>query len=152
MSSLSYNCKAQGATEYINFYNVITPKLNSIASNKAQFYGQNFSNFYSELQNKNMGIAVFNYEAKTDPGTKYYVLTLIFTEINIWSLAMKNSFQYPMVAITFENEIPKQIDDIAKSNHLKWNDSIAQFFADMKIEKIEFIGINGYDSADRSLK
>ncbi|WP_292011079.1 hypothetical protein, partial [Chryseobacterium sp.] len=40
--------KAQTTTDYINFYNDVTPKLNSIIPNKTQFYGKPFSNFYSE--------------------------------------------------------------------------------------------------------
>jgi len=35
---------------------------------------------------------------------------------------------------------------------MQWNSTISQFFSNMKIEKIEFIGLNGYNSTDNSLK
>ena len=49
-----FSCKAQTTTDYINFYNDVVPKLNTIIPNKTQFYGQNFSNFYNELLSKNV--------------------------------------------------------------------------------------------------
>lgn len=57
---------AQTIDDYINFYNVITPKLNIIASHKTQFYGQNFSSFYNELSQKEIGIVDLDYDAKKD--------------------------------------------------------------------------------------
>ncbi|SHG24941.1 hypothetical protein [Chryseobacterium vrystaatense] len=147
-----YNCKAQTATQYITFYNELVPKLNTIIPNKTQFYGQNFSNFSNELMNKNIDIVLLNYEPKMDPGSKYYVLRLYFSNMRMWSVASENSFRYPSISVTFQNEIPKQIEDIAKQNNMQWNNTIQQFFANMKIEKITFIGMNGYNSPDRTVK
>ena len=155
----NYNCKSQTRTtdyitfiDYVNFYNNVVPKLNSIVPYKTQFYGQNFSNFYTELQNKNINIILLNYDAKTDPGSKYYILRLFFSTMKTWSFAINNSYRFPIVDITFEDEIPSQIKTMVEQSNSQWNSSFVQFFANMKIEKIKFIGVNGYNSADRSLK
>jgi len=142
------NCKAQTTSDYITFYTELVPKLNTIAANKTQFYGQNFSNFYNELLNKNISIVHLSCDYKIHPGTKYYVLRLFFEDSGMWSVASNNSFQYPWVSITFENEIPSQIKDMVLQNYGVWNSNFAQFFSNMKIEKIKFIGVNGYDSND----
>lgn len=53
----------------------------------------------------------------------------------MWNIALENSFRLPAISITFENEIPKQIENLAKLNDMKWNFAIAQFFANMKNRK-----------------
>ncbi|WP_332452437.1 hypothetical protein [Chryseobacterium aquaticum] len=148
-----YNCRAQTTTnDYITFYNDVVPKLNSIVPTKTQFYGQNFSNFSNELQNKNIDVVLLTYDTKTAPGIKYYVLNLFFTNHVMWSIANDNDYQLPAISITFENEIPSQIEQLTIQNQGKWNSNLAQFFSNMKIESIRFIGLNGYNSQDNSLK
>ncbi len=149
-----HNCKAQSASvnEYITFYNGIVPKLNMVASNKTQFYGQNFSKFNTELINKNINAVNLWYASKTDTGIKYYMLALYFCDSNMDKPALDNKFQIPVIWITFENEIPPQIKSMVLQYHGEWNDTFAQFFSNMKIEKIEFGGINGYNSSDWSAK
>jgi len=148
-----YSCKAQVTTnDYISFYNEVAPKLNSMVPNKTQFYGQNFSIFYNELQNKNLDVILVNYDTKTDPGTKYYILRLYFAPVNMWSFAIDNKYEFPILDITFENEIPSQIKNMVEQSNSQWTYNMIQFFGNMKIEKIEFIGLNGYNSSDRSLK
>ncbi|WP_332452436.1 hypothetical protein [Chryseobacterium aquaticum] len=105
-----YNCKAQTTSDYITFYNDVVPKLDSMVPYKTQFYGQNFSNFYNELQSKNVNIIMLNYDTKTDPESKYYVLRLYFAPMYMRSFAIDNSYRFPIVDLTFENEIPKQIE------------------------------------------
>lgn len=95
---------------------------------------------------------MLNYDFKTDPGTKYYILRLYFSDMSMWSVASDNSYRFPIIDITFENEIPNQIKSMVEQSNSKWNSNFVQFFANMKIEKIEFIGVNGYNSQDRSLK
>jgi len=143
-------CKAQTVSDYIAFYNGVVPKLNNVAIYKTQFYGQNFSNFYTELQSKNINITMLFCDYKTDPGSKYYILKLFFCDGNMLRVASQNSFIYPRVIITFENEIPKQVDDMIQQNHAQWSPTFAQFFANMKIEKIDFIGVKGYNVDDFS--
>lgn len=145
---LTNNCKAQTTSDYIAFYNEVVPKLNIVAVNKTQFYGQNFSSFYNELLSKNIQVIKLGYDYKTDPGSKYYVLRLFFAEPEMWSVATDNPFQYPWVSITFENEIPYQIKSMVLQNQGQWNSTFVQFFSNMKIEKIKFVGINGYNSND----
>ncbi len=149
-----HNCKAQSASvnEYITFYNGVVPKLNTVAANKTQFYGHNFSEFYNELLNKNVNVVDLGYGSKTDTGTKNYILRLYFCDSNMDKPALDNKFQIPVIWITFENEIPPQIKSLVLQYHGEWNDTFAQFFSNMKIEKIEFGGINGYNSSDWSAK
>ena len=132
------NCKAQTANDYINFYNVITPKLNSIASNKTQFYGQNFSNFSNELQTKNINIKLINYDIQMEPSVKYNIVYLYFCDASLLGVSTTNSFRYPWVAITFENDLYIQIKNMIEQHHAQWNSTFAQFLYDKKIEKIEF--------------
>lgn len=146
-----YNCKAQTANDYINFYNDVVPKLNSIVPNKTEFYGQNFSTFYNELLSKNIHVVKLGYGYKEEPASKYYVLRLFFEDNDMWAFATKdkdNLLQYPWISITFENEIPSQIKDMVLQNQGQWNNTFMQFFSNMKIEKIKFIGVNGYNSTD----
>lgn len=149
-----HNCKAQSASvnDYITFYNGVVPKLNTVATNKTQFYGQNFSKFNTELINKNINAVNLGYASKTDTGIKYYMLALYFCDSNMDKPALDNKFQIPVIWITFENEIPPQIKSMVLQYHGEWNDTFAQFFSNMKIEKIEFGGINGYNSSDWSAK
>lgn len=147
-----YNCKAQTTNDYITFYNGVVPKLNTIAVNKTQFYEENFSNFYNELSNKSISIETFYCSYKTDPGSKFYVLNIFFEDSDLRSFALNYTYQYPYISIIFENEIPKEIESMVKQNYGVWNNNFAIYFSNMKIEKIDFVGINGYDNIDRSLK
>ncbi|MDN5478187.1 MAG: hypothetical protein L0G39_14730, partial [Chryseobacterium sp.] len=130
----------------------VVPKLNTVASNKTQFYGQNFSKFNIELINKNINIVDLSFDSKTDTGIKYYVLRLFFADSNMWSVASNQSFQYPWISITFQDEIPSQIKNMVSQSNGKWNNTFEQFFSNMKIEKIKFVGVNGYNSNDWSGK
>lgn len=147
-----YNFKAQTTNDYINFYGSIAPKLNTIAANKTQFYGQNFSNFYTALLTENISVVKLTYDYKTAPGSKYYILRLFFEDSEMWSIATDNTFQYPWISITFEDEIPSQIKNMVLQSQGEWDSNFAQFFSNMKIEKIKFIGLNGYDSNNWSEK
>ena len=120
--------------------------------NKTSFYGQNFSTFYNELQNKNIDVILVSYDYKTDLDSKYYVLRLLFNDTSMWKIASDNSYQFPSVSIIFENEIPNQIKDMVAQSQGQWTYNMIQFFANMKIEKIKFYGINGYNSSDRTVK
>ncbi|WP_419868302.1 hypothetical protein [Chryseobacterium sp. CT-SW4] len=147
--SINYS-KAQTATDYINFYNDVTPKLNSIIPNKIQFYGKPFSNFYSELQNKNIIVKGWIYDPKIVPSTKYYVLKIFLCDVNMIGTASRNSFTYPLIIVTFEDEIPSQVVNLMEQNHTIWDPTVAQFFSNLKIEKIEFTGVKGYNVKDYS--
>ncbi|WP_336958155.1 hypothetical protein [Chryseobacterium contaminans] len=54
--------------------------------------------------------------------------------------ALDNRYQIPVISITFEDEIPPQIKNMVQQYHGEWNTTFAQFFSNMKIEKIKFIG------------
>lgn len=140
--------KAQTNNDYIAFYNGVVPTLNTIAVNKTQFYGHNFSTFYNELLTKNVNVVSLSYGTKIDPSSEYFILDLFFEDSDMWSIATQNKYQYPWISITFENEIPNQIKNMVLQNQGQWNNTFVQFFANMKIEKIKFVGINGYDNID----
>jgi hypothetical protein len=149
-----HNNKAQSLSinDYITFYNEVVPKLNTITTNKTQFYGQEFSKFNTELINKNINIVNLGYGSKTDTGIKNYILRLYFCDANMDKPALDNSYQIPMISITFEDEIPPQVKSMVQQYHGEWNNAFVQFFSNMKIEKIKFIGLNGYNNYDRSPK
>uniref|UniRef100_UPI002630C4AA hypothetical protein n=1 Tax=uncultured Chryseobacterium sp. TaxID=259322 RepID=UPI002630C4AA len=111
-------CKAQTSTDFINHYNEVVPKLNAIVPNKTQFYGQNFSNFNSELQSKNAIPELWIYDTKISPSTKYHVLTLTFCSVNMLGTASRYSYQTPTIIITFETEIPyPQVQSLMEQYH-----------------------------------
>ncbi len=147
---LIYNCKAQTTTDYINMYNEVTPKLTSIIPYKTQYYNQNFSVFYNELQNKNINIIMMGCDYKTDFDTKYYILKLYPYNVKMIRIAADNSFVHPLIYITFKDQIPSQVDNLIFQYHAQWNPTFEQFFANMKIEKIDFIGVKGYNVKDYS--
>ena len=149
-----HNSRAQSFSvdDYIIFYNDVVPKLNTVASNKTQYYGQNFGAFYNELLNKNINIVNLGYGSKTDTGIKYYKLRLFFCDSNMDKPALDNKFQIPWITITFQDEIPPQIKNMVLQYHGEWNSTFVQFFSNMKIEQIDFIGVNGYNSNDWSGK
>lgn len=70
----------------------------------------------------------------------------------MWSVATDNTFQYPWISITFQDEIPVQIKQMVLQNNGKWDNSFVQFFSNRKIEKIKFVGINGYNSNNWAAK
>lgn len=148
------SCKAQtfSVNDYITFYNEIVPRLNTIASNKAQFYGQNFSKFNTEIHNKNINIVSLGYGSKTDTGIKNYILRLYFCDSNMDKPALDNRYQIPVVWITFKDEIPPQIKSMVQQCYGEWNNTFVEFFSNMKVEKIEFVGLDGYNSYNRSVK
>ena len=55
---ISFNCNAQRINDaaYVNYYNSVVPTLNAMATTKTQFYGQNFSAFYTAILNNNLTI------------------------------------------------------------------------------------------------
>ena len=146
-----FNCKSQTTLdEYITFYNGVSSKLNLIVPNKSQFINQNFSSFYNELKSKKITVITLGTGNKEANSPKDYILRLYFSGDS--TFALDNKYQYPVVWITFQTEIPKEVNTVIRSYYGDWNENIAQLFSTMKIEKIEFVGINGYNNPDRSIK
>jgi len=148
------SCNAQRVTQqqYINFYNEVTPKLNQIVPNKTQFYNQNFSSLYSEILNKNIIVDNIGVETKKANSKQLYILVLHFADDRILFYGADKQFQCPSIWITFTNEIPNQIYTMIQQNEGKWNSNYVTYFSNMVIEKIEFVGINGYKNPDRTVK
>ncbi|WP_292009577.1 hypothetical protein [Chryseobacterium sp.] len=149
---ITENIKAQTNTDYITFYNNTITKLNPIISNKTQFYDQPFSNFYNELQNKDVKVVGLFCDTKVTPGTKYYILKLFLSDMSMLRIASISSYNDPRISITFKDEIPNQVNNMISQYHAQWNPTFAEFFANLKIESIKFIGVRGYNSTDYSAK
>ncbi len=148
------SCNAQRIREdqYANFYNDISPKLNQIVPIKTQFYNQNFSSFYNVLNNNNViikGLSVVNAEQHSKHN---YTLVLYFSDDRMLLYGSNKGFQCPSVWITFQNEIPTQANSMMLQYEGNWNSNFATFFSNMIIQKIEFVGINGYKNPDRTVK
>lgn len=151
---LNINCNAQEITElkYTNFYNSITPKLNQLVPNKTQFYGQNFLKFYNEILSKRITVQRISTDGKIANSKLHYVLTLHFCDYNINSFAADKAYQYPVVRITFKNQIPDSTTNLIIQNQAYWNSTLLNEFSNMLLESIEFGGINGYNNNDRTIK
>ncbi|WP_347218525.1 hypothetical protein [Chryseobacterium sp.] len=123
-----HDMKAQSfpVDDYITFYNGLISKLSTIASDKTQFYGQSFSKFNTELNNKHINIVNLGYGSKTDSGIKNYILRLYFCDSNMDKPALDNRYQIPVIRITFEDEIPPQIKNMVKQYHGEWNNNFSQ--------------------------
>lgn len=144
----------QTTAEYISFYNVLTPKLNSIVPYKTNFYHQNFSEFYNELTAKHIDIVTIGvHERDGVARNELNRLVLYFCDGVTYRWALDNNYQIPIVWITFEELFPPtEIKDLAVLHHLYWHQDFLDFFANRKIEKIEFVDINGYNSSDTTIK
>lgn len=151
---ISISCNAQRIREdqYANFYNDIFPKLNQIVPIKTQFYNQNFSNFLTELINNNINVLGLSVVNAVEHSKHNYTLVLYFSDDRIHSYGVDKQFQYPAVWITFLNEIPIQANNMILKYEGNWNSNFATFFSNMIIQKIEFVGINGYKNPDRTVK
>lgn len=148
----SYICTAQNITtlQYVNYYNRITPKLNVIRQNKTQYYNQNFSMFYNRLVSQNLSVGKIGIQNKMATSNDMYTLALYFEDFNMASFGIEKEFQCPVVYVTFVNEIPKQINAMLRQYEGNWNSNFANFFSNMTVESIEFVGVNGYNSSDRT--
>ncbi|WP_396138668.1 hypothetical protein [Flavobacterium sp.] len=149
--STSYNCKAQriNDTAYINYYNDVSSKLNTMATTKTQFYGQNFSAFYTAILNNNLTIISIGVSPKMANSRQDYVLTLEFAKNSMVRYGIDRGYQHPLIDITFTNAIPAEIKDMLLQYKGYWNATYQQFFSNMVIENIAFGGTNGYNSPNR---
>ena len=144
--------KAQTVNDYINFYNTISPKLNAVAAVKSNYIHQDFSLFLNKLNTENIMINRVSYYPRNSSTEKIYIISLSFSNIDLNQAGLQNKYQLPVIWVTFENEVPQSFVSMVLQYQGKWNLQFEQFFANMKIEKIKFIGINGYDNPDRTPK
>ncbi|WP_187477882.1 hypothetical protein [Amniculibacterium sp. G2-70] len=144
--------KAQTVNDYINFYNTISPKLNAVASVKSNYIHQDFSLFLNKLNTENITIDWVSYYPRNSSTEKIYTIRLSFSNIDLSQAGLQQRYQLPVIWITFENEVPQSLVNMVLQYQGKWNLQFEQFFKNMKIEKIKFIGINGYNNPDRTPK
>jgi len=149
---ISFNCNAQRINDaaYINYYNSVVPTLNAMATTKTQFYGQNFSAFYTAILNNNLTIVSIDVGLKMANSRQDYVLTLLFTNNTMIRYGIDRGYQHPKIRITFTNAMPAEISDLLLQYKGNWNATYQQFFSNMVIESIAFGGTNGYNSPNRA--
>ena len=144
-------CKSQNKERYVNAYNNAVPQLRQVASSKHKFYMKNFSEFIAIIENK--GVVVDNYSYRERGlSPKIYDIILNFTNLDDHIVAEKNNFLSPYIMITLQEQVPDQIRQLTLKNNGKLTQEVKDLLADRKIVKIEFYGINGLASKDRSAK
>ncbi len=145
------NCNAQriNDTAYINYYNSLVPTLNAMVTTKTQYYGQNFSAFYTAILNNNLTIVSIGVGPKVANSRLDYVLTLKFASHAMINYGIDRGYQHPKIRITFTNAMPVEISDLLLQYKGYWNTTYQQFFSNMVIESIAFGGTNGYNSPNR---
>ena len=143
---------AQTVNDYINFYNSIAPKLNTIANVKSNYLHNNFSLFLNKLNSENITINRVSYYPRNSPTENIYTISIKFSDIDLTQAGLEHEYQLPVIWITFEDAIPLSLVGMVLQYKGKWNLQFEEFFKNMKIAKIKFTGINGYNNPDRTPK
>ena len=140
---LAVNSYYSQSKEYTELYNSITPKLQETAAIKQKFYGKEFSEFYKGLNNKGLKVIKLSYLSVPSNMKKINVLELNFLNDEQQYYAYKNKFAEPYIYIFLLDEIPQEIRAMVFNTHGFWNDDFAQFLSKLRIEKMEFYGLEG---------
>ena len=129
--------------EYTELYNNLTPKLQKTATIKQEFYGKEFSEFYKYLNNNKLKVVKLGYYNIPRTRKKINVLELGFLNDEQRDYAYKNDFAEPYIYIFLLDEIPQEIRTMVFNTHGFWNEDFAQFLSKLRIEKMEFYGLEG---------
>ena len=140
---LTVNSYYSQSKEYTELYNSITPKLQKTAAIKQEFYGKEFSEFYKYLNNKGLKVIKLSYLSVPSNMKKINVLELNFLNDEQQYYAYKNKFTEPYIYIFLLDEIPQEIRAMVFNTHGFWNEDFAQFLSKLRIEKMEFYGLEG---------
>ena len=140
---LTVNSYYSQSKEYTELYNSITPKLQETAAIKQKFYGKEFSEFYKYLNNKGLKVIKLSYLSVPSNMKKINVLELNFLNDEQQYYAYKNKFAEPYIYIFLLDEIPQEIRAMVFNTHGFWNEDFAQFLSKLRIEKMEFHGLEG---------
>ena len=140
---LVFNSYSSQSKEYTELYNSITPKLQETAAIKQKFYGKKFSEFYKYLNNKGLKVIKLSYLSVPSNMKKINVLELNFLNDEQQYYAYKNKFAEPYIYIFLLDEIPQEIRAMVFNTHGFWNEDFAQFLSKLRIEKMEFYGLEG---------
>lgn len=140
---LTVNSYYSQSKEYTELYNSITPKLQETAAIKQKFYGKEFSEFYKYLNNKGLKVIKLSYLSVPSNMKKINVLELNFLNDEQQYYAYKNKFAEPYIYIFLLDEIPQEIRAMVFNTHGFWNEDFAQFLSKLRIEKMEFYGLEG---------
>ena len=143
VSLLVVNSYYSQSKEYTELYNSITPKLQETAAIKQKFYGKEFSEFYKYLNNKGLKVIKLSYLSVPSNMKKINVLELNFLNDEQQYYAYKNKFAEPYIYIFLLDEIPQEIRAMVFNTHGFWNEDFAQFLSKLRIEKMEFYGLEG---------
>ena len=140
---LTVNSYSSQSKEYTELYNSITPKLQETAAIKQKFYGKEFFEFYKYLNNKGLKVIKLSYLSVPSNMKKINVLELNFLNDEQQYYAYKNKFAEPYIYIFLLDEIPQEIRAMVFNTHGFWNEDFAQFLSKLRIEKMEFYGLEG---------
>ena len=140
---LAVNSYFSQSKEYTELYNSITPKLQKTATIKQEFYGKEFSEFYKYLNNKGLKVIKLSYLSVPSNMKKINVLILRYMNDEQQYYAYKNKFAEPYIYIFLLDEIPQEIRAMVFNTHGFWNEDFAQFLSKLRIEKMEFYGLEG---------
>ena len=140
---LAVNSYYSQSKKYTELYNSITPKLQETAAIKQKFYGKEFSEFYKYLNNKGLKVIKLSYLSVPSNMKKINVLELNFLNDEQQYYAYKNKFAEPYIYIFLLDEIPQEIRAMVFNTHGSWNEDFAQFLSKLRIEKMEFYGLEG---------
>ena len=140
---LTVNSYYSQSKEYTELYKSITPKLQETAAIKQKFYGKEFSEFYKYLNNKGLKVIKLSYLSVPSNMKKINVLELNFLNDEQQYYAYKNDFAEPYIYIFLLDEIPQEIRAMVFNTHGFWNEDFAQFLSKLRIEKMEFYGLEG---------
>ena len=140
---LAVNSYYSQSKEYTELYNSITPYLQETAAIKQKFYGKEFSEFYKYLNNKGLKVIKLSYLSVPSNMKKINVLELNFLNDEQRDYAYKNDFAEPYIYIFLLDEIPQEIRAMVFNTHGFWNEDFAQFLSKLRIEKMEFYGLEG---------
>jgi len=143
--------KSQNKERYVNAYNKAVPQLQQIALSKQKFYKKNFSEFLSVIEKRGAKVDNYNYRER-GLSPKIYGIILNFTNLDDFIVAEKNNYLSPYIMITFQDQIPDELRQLTLKYHGELTQEVKDFLANRKIEKIEFYGINGLTSQDRSAR
>lgn len=149
------NCKAQDSQKYVEQYNNVAPKLQQLAKQKTtnKIAYQDFNNILNSIENTGVKIIDYGYGGKEVNSREIYVVRLYVMEHNLTNVPnLQNKFQYPVIWVTFKERIPDEIKVLTRKYYGTLSPEVRKFLGNRQIEKVEFYGINGLTSPDKSPK
>lgn len=145
-------CKSQDAKKYAENYNKIVPEIQAIAKNKKQFYGADFLEFIKKLDNKGIKVQGFFGLGKTSYSEDIYIIHLRLYNQDYFEVAKEEGYKFPIIWVHFKEQLPDEIKTLTRKYQGELSPEVIEFLSNREIESIEFYGINGLKSKDRTVR